>query len=148
MGPHPLTSPTIALPGRYPDWQERLTTAIAHHQGCVFEWGAYDCGTLFASAVRAMTGHDPLGHLPPWFSERSALRALLAVGQRSVEQLVASQFVEITTEQARIGDLVFADVPSQPLASPAVVLGGEALSRNEQSLLMIPATMWRRAFRV
>lgn len=133
---------------RLPDWRERLGRVFADESAAAFQWGARDCATLWRDAVIATTGDDPLAYVRPWSSERGALVAVAAAGVLSVEMFIAQKFVEIETSAAMVGDLVIADLPQTPLVSPAVVVDGEAMTRNDQGLVMIPAPLWRRAFRV
>lgn len=133
---------------RLPDWRDRLGRVLAAESAASFAWGARDCATLWRDAVIAVTGDDPLAHVRAWTCQRSALVAIAAAGVTSVEMFIAQKFVEIEAAAAVPGDLVIARLVASPLASPAVVVDGEAMTRNEASLLMIPAPLWRRAYRV
>ena len=144
MGPHIRRGCLM----RRPDWDARLVRVLEIEQASPFEWGAHDCATLWRAAIEAMTGRDPLAGVRPWFSERSALRVLARVGVASVSEFIDGRFPSIPVDAARRGDLVLPDLPQGPLVSPAVVLTGEALTRSSDGLIMVPAPMWRRAWRV
>lgn len=133
---------------RLTGWREALTATLTAETSAAFAWGEHDCATLWRRAVIATTGADPLAFVRPWTSERSALVAVAAAGVDSVEMFIAQKFVEIQPEHAITGDLVIADLPNTPLSSPAVVVNGEAMTRGPESIIMIPARLWRRAFRV
>lgn len=133
--------------GRLPDWSERLFACLVAHQGRPFVWGETDCATLFADAVAAVTGADPLAAHRPWDSQRAAGRVLLRSGCASVLAFVERHFDEIVPADARRGDIGFTTA-AHPLMSPAIVTGAEAVSRDETGWLVLPRSALVRAFKV
>lgn len=113
-----------------------------------FEWGVSDCGILFADAVLATTGQDPLHDIRGHYkTARGALKGLLRVGYASVLDLVEDRFEEISPVNAGRGDLVFPDITDH-LSSPAVLAGLHAVSKNENGVVIITRQLFTRGFRV
>lgn len=132
---------------RLPDWPERLVAVVAAHRRAPFEWGRYDCATLFADAVDAVAGFDPLAAHRPWCSELGAATRLLRARLSSVEALVAATFPAIEPSAARRGDLGYTTAAG-PLTCPAVILGAEALVRTPDAISVVPREAILRAYRV
>lgn len=132
---------------RRPDWSERLIATLIRHQAQPFGWGGSDCATLFADAVEAVTGVDPLAEWRPWADRTAAERALVRSGYRSVAELVVDRFPEITPATAQRGDIGFT-IEFHRLMSPAVVVGSEAVSRDQKGWIVFPRTELVRAFKV
>lgn len=132
---------------RRPDWPERLLFAIAQHQAGTFQWGQYDCGTLFSDCVYAMTGHDPMEELGRWVSERSAMRCLVQSGHSSIKSFLDARLPAITPSDAGRGDIGYTAAYG-PLTCPAVVVGAEAMSRDEQGWIMMPVSKLVTAYRI
>lgn len=69
-----------------------------------FAWGAHDCVTFAAEAVKAQTGADPLRAVTSrWTSERGAARVLRAKG--GLEAAVSSVLRPIAPAMAARGDV-------------------------------------------
>lgn len=135
--------------GRYPDWPERLAAVIADHQAQPFQWGRYDCATLWIEAVAAMTGYDAAQDFARWRSEKGALKALRQRGFASVRDVVAAIAPEIPAAQAGRGDLAFpAEAWQGPLTSPAVLTGSHAVSRTAERWVSLPRARLVTFFRV
>lgn len=131
---------------RVTNWEDRLYATLADHRISPFVWGQYDCARLFADVVEAVTGVDPLaGH--EWDGEFSALRRLNEIGCRSMHEFVAQRFDQIVPADARRGDIGY---PSHitPLMAPAIVVGAEAVSRDDRGWIIIPREMITMAYRV
>lgn len=131
---------------RLPDWDYRLIETICRHQSQPFQWGVYDCATLFADCVLAVTDWDPLEGLA-WASEREAMRLLADRGCRTMAEWVARQFDEIVPADARRGDLGY-PAETKRLASPAVIVGPIAVTRAPDRWVILPRTAIVRAFKV
>jgi len=144
MDAQPLTSTHPPL--RCHDWAERLVDVIARHHA-PFAWGTCDCATLFAGAVEAVTGADPLAPFRPWGSEADAMRRLAASGHRSVIAFTEAHFPEIEPADVRRGDLIYGDA-ADALSCPAVVIGSAAMSLTPCGAVLFPITLARRAFMV
>lgn len=133
---------------RIETWVDALQSALENHMGQPFQWGVSDCGILFADAVLAMTGKDPLYDIRGRYkTARGALLALKRSGYSGVMDLVAARFDEIAPINAGRGDLVFPEKTDR-LSSPAVLLGMTGLSKNETGSIIIPRELFIRAYRV
>lgn len=132
---------------RFPDWSDRLDRFLAAERGRAFEWGRADCATLWTGLVAALTGTEIASLFPPWWSERSALRSLAARGYRSVREAVADLLPETPACRAGRGDLGFTRALG-PLASPAIVVGGEAVSRDAAGWIVVPRATLVACYRV
>jgi len=130
------------------DWPKRLRGVIARHRAAPFAWGDSDCAMLFAEAVEAMTGYNPIADGGTYTTRIGALRGLKKLGFDSVLDLVAARFVEIPPAHAMRGDLGFvAEV--DPLSSPAVIDGAVAHSkRDDVGHVLVPRGHIVRAFAV
>jgi len=132
---------------RLDDWPERLMATIERHRTAVFEWGVYDCATLFADAVEAVTGVDPLASYRPWKSERSARMKMIKAGFKDMRAFARAHFPEINPSQAGRGDLGFASQANH-LSCPAVIVGAHAVSRDEGGWIVMPTNVLTMAFKV
>ena len=120
---------------------------IEHDRTQPFAWGQHDCAMLFRRCVEACTGRDPLSDLAPWFSAASALRALRRAGYGSAFDLVQQRFACIPTAAAGRGDVGFCAARDE-LSAPAIIVGTEAISRNETGFVIFPATELVVTFKV
>ena len=132
---------------RLPGWPERLLEVVDDHRRAPFVWGRYDCATLFAAAVHAVTGEDPLHPFRPWSSERSAAARLVRAGFDDMLEFARAHFPEVPPAKARRGDVGFCKVRAR-LSCPAVVLGADSASRDEKGWVVFSTTMLTSAFRV
>ncbi len=123
---------------RLPDWADRLVVAIETQRRAPFAWGAADCATLYGAAIEALTGEDPLATYRPWRDETSALRAVLSAGCRSAADFVAMTMVSIHPSRAARGDVGYCAGLRPRLAFPAIIMGAEAVSRDESGWIIIP----------
>lgn len=80
-----------------------LPDYIAAHLGKPFRYGRLDCVLFAARWIQARTGHDPLAGLPPWHSERTALRVIGRVG--GLEAAMDARFQRIAPAFACDGDI-------------------------------------------
>lgn len=130
-----------------PDWPARMRAAIDFHRDRPFEWGASDC-SLFAEAVEAMTGFDPIAAVRGYQGEIDALRRLRAAGYASTLELVRDYFQEIPPALAQRGDLGYPASIPHALMSPAVIDGAVAYSKHPAGFIVIPRSLITRAFAV
>lgn len=71
---------------RLPDWERRLADFLDMCAGIPFAWGAHDCCTFAAGAVRAQTGEDFYRPFAGRYSTASgAMKALRRRGFESLE---------------------------------------------------------------
>lgn len=135
---------------RTDDWSDALEAVFAVHARQPFTWGAYDCGTLMADAVQAVTGEDPFAALRGYTSSRAAYRRLVEAGHHHILDAVDAAFPRVAVGLARRGDLVaWETARGEPLVSPAVVIGTEAVSRAEADNWILTTTLTARtAWRV
>jgi hypothetical protein len=133
------------------DWPERLIATHDLHRAHDFDWCDFDCASLFAASVEAVTGVDPLAHLRPrwkWRSRGGALRAIRHAGFSDMVGITEALFPEIPPMLARRGDLVFGEVAS-PVASPAICMGAEMHTRDlDKGWVVMPMAHAKRAFKV
>lgn len=132
---------------RRPDWPARLNLAIRLHMKGEFEWGQYDCGTLFSDAVYAMTDFDPMQPFGRWKSETDVMRTMVTLGVKTLKDYVISVLPEIAPAMARRGDVGYA-AEVGTLSCPAIILGTEAVSRDQSGWVSIPTTSLVTAYRV
>ncbi|PLX36990.1 MAG: hypothetical protein C0605_07945 [Hyphomicrobiales bacterium] len=132
---------------RKPDWPSRMLDILDEHVERPFAWGVSDCGILFADAVVAQTGFDPLAGMRGYRTKAGALRVLRRAGFASVAELVAARFEEIPLAQAGRGDLGLPEV-ADALTSPAVITGALAVSKDENGPVTLSRSLIKRAFKV
>lgn len=132
---------------RVEGWPERLMRLVDRHRAAEFEWGVYDCATLFAGAVEAVTGMDPLEKYRPWKSERSARMKMIKAGWKDMQAFCFDHFPEVSAVRARRGDVGFGKL-AHSLSCPAVVVGAHAVSRDANGWIVLPTSLLTTAFRV
>lgn len=133
---------------RKPGWESRLVQLVIREQAAPFAWGEHDCATLALAAIKELTGEDLAAGLPKWFSAHSARRALKVAGAKSAAEFFTARLTEIPVTEAHRGDLVYPRMTRNQLMCPAVLIGAEAVSRNEESWLVIPRAVIVKAYRV
>lgn len=127
-------------------WPDELHATLERHRLATYDWGRFDCGTLFRDCVLALTGDDPLDGYT-WSNERGALSFLNWQGVGSVREHVTRRFDQIVPIDARRGDLCFTHLVG-PLVCPAIVVGSEAVSRDHTGWLVFPREAITAAFKV
>lgn len=125
---------------RHPDWEQRLLNAVESHIGRPFAWGENDCATLFAAAVQAITGSDPLSEWRGWSGPLTALARVRRAGCDTVQEFVASRFAPVAPSLAMRGDLGFTSEVG-PLTCPAIITGAEAVSISEAGPIVFPRSL-------
>lgn len=98
---------------RLPTWQHELDALVLERRLLPFTWGANDCVTFAAEAVRRMTGEQ----LAPvatgaWSSARQAYRALQAYGGLAAA-VRSTGLQEVGPRFARRGDVVLLRPPGR-----------------------------------
>jgi hypothetical protein len=132
---------------RLENWPDRLMATVERHRTAEFEWGVYDCATLFADAVQAVTGTDPLAAFRPWKTERSARMKMIKGGWKDMKSFCRDHFPDVAPSKAGRGDLGFA-AQSHNLMCPAVIVGAHAVSRDEKGWIVMPTSLLTLAFKV
>lgn len=131
------------------DWPERLNEVVAAHRewpGSIW-WGQYDCGVLVSDTIWAMTDVDPMEDLGRWNSEASAMRAMLASGNRTMKDYFDAKFEHLPVALARRGDVGYgAEVGA--LSCPAIIVGSEAVSRDQSGWVVFPVSQLKTAYRI
>lgn len=133
---------------RLPNWPDRLVAAVELQRRTPFAWGAADCATLYGAAIEALTGEDPLAAYRPWHDAQTALRAVLASGCRSVAEFVGMTMVRIPPAKAQRGDFGYLAGDKPRLAFPAVIMGAEAVSRDEHGWIIVPRRLIAEAWSI
>lgn len=128
------------------DWVERLFETVERHRGAPFAWGAYDCATLVRDAALALGAADPFDG-EAWDGVVSALRSLKRKDAYTVRQFMARKFLAVTPALAQRGDVGFT-ADEHPLMCPAVIIGAEAVSRNETGWIVLPRTLLVDCYRI
>lgn len=121
---------------------------IARHQAAPFAWGRYDCATLFGDVVEAVTGGNPIARHGPWFSARMALKQLRLAGAQDARSFVAMHLPRVDASAARRGDVGYPAGAIAALQMPAVVVGAEAVSRDERGWIVFPRSLLVECFAV
>jgi hypothetical protein len=132
---------------RLPDWRPRLADYIAATRRRPFKYGEQDCAMFAAGAVRAMTGHDPLGDLSLDYSTYpGGIRVLRRQGHADHIALARALLPEIPVAEARMGDL--AVLPGHGGEALGLVGGATVLAPGEDGLRVAPLTDATTAFKV
>ncbi|WP_339085968.1 DUF6950 family protein [Hyphomicrobium sp. ghe19] len=113
-----------------------------------FIWGQTDCAVLFSDVVFAITDCDPFEIAGRWSSALGAAKALARTGHRSVKSFCDASFDTISPSMARRGDAGYVGNPEDPLTSPAIVLGAEAISRGLDGWVRFPVSTLTTAYRI
>lgn len=135
-------------PPRRDDWPSRLNLAVRLHRAGEFEWGQYDCATLFSDVAFAMTDADPLAAFGAWRSEIGALRCLARTGCTSVRGYLDTVLPIIQPAQVRRGDAGYVAGADGALVCPAIVTGSEAISRNADGWVVVSISDLTHAYRI
>lgn len=126
-----------------------LREAVQRHLAQPFVPGVSDCATLFADAVLAMTGFDPIADGRDYATLQDALRNIRRAGHRTMADLVAARFREIHPSEAQRGDLgMLADAEIGAITSPLVMLGADAATKSLAGPVIVSRGLIVRAFAV
>lgn len=131
---------------RSPDWSERFVEVIEHHRRAQFAWGTYDCATLLRDTALALGAHDPWEG-ETWSSALSAMLGIRKRGAKSVREYIRARLEPIDQAEALRGDVGFTD-DHDTLMCPAIVVGAEAVSRNEVGWIVLPRTFLVECYRL
>lgn len=131
-------------------WPMFLEQIVTEHRSSPFEWGRYDCATLWLDAVWAMTGHNLRAEIGKWKTEAGARKVVKAAGVDSVQEYVAQRFRQVSGACAGRGDLAFPALPVRgaALVSPAVLVGSVGVSRDASRWLVVPRSKFETYFQV
>jgi len=137
---------------RYRDWEGRLADYLRGCRAARFAWGAMDCCTFAAGAVRAMTGEDAMAEFRGHYrTARGSARALRRIGAGTLEATLDAKFTAVPPALARRGDIVMAD-DGQGGGALGIVLGGHATGIGAQGdhegLVRLDRASWLRGWRV
>jgi hypothetical protein len=125
-----------------------LNNELASWRDQSFAWGTYDCLGFCRRTGIAICGEDPLGDLPHYHSERSAIRELRKLGFSDAIELVSAHLNEIPPSLARRGDWVLIPTPSALGCAFGVNAGRRSAHMGLEGLVMIEASASARAWRV
>ena len=129
------------------DWPERLLATVERHRGAAFAWGVFDCGTLLRDCALALGAADPLSVFGTWDSQLTALIRLRRCNVASIRDHIMATLTPVAVGHAMRGDVGYAAVWG-PLSCPAVVLGAEAVSRDESGWIVIGASQLTEIYRL
>lgn len=132
---------------RLPDWDARLMRFLAARTGTSFAWGASDCATFAADAVRAMTGWDPIATIRGrWTSARGAARVARRGG--GLEAWCTELFgAPGDPRWAQRGDVVLLDTAGGP-ALGIVAGGGLIAAQGGDGVVWVPVSAARATWPV
>lgn len=123
-----------------------MHAVVERHRAHPFRWGAFDCATLFGDCLMVQTGVDLLAPFRPWAGEVTAAKALVASGHASVRDFVAAHLAPVPPALAGRGCFAYAAGERGRLQFPAVVVGAEAVSRDEAGWIVFPVSLIVEAF--
>lgn len=118
---------------RLQDWQPRLREVLALYTAGTFSRGTFDCGTLWADAVLAVTGEDRLACIRgKYTTKKGALITLRGLEVGTAAALADKLFVPCRATLLQRGDLAAAPAAlKNPLTAPAIVVGTHAVTMSE-----------------
>lgn len=126
-----------------------LRETVQRHVDQPFVPGVSDCATLFADAVLAMTGHDPIADGRDYGTLQDALRNIRRAGHKTMAELIAARFPAIHPSEAQRGDLgLLADPENGAITSPLVILGSDAVTKSMAGPVIVSRGLIVRAFAV
>lgn len=126
-----------------------MRETVQRHLAQPFVPGVSDCAILFADAVLAMTGYDPISDGRDYASLQDALRNIRRAGHQTMADLVAARFHEIHPSEAQRGDLgLLADADNGAITSPLVILGADAATKSMAGPVIVSRGLIVRAFAV
>lgn len=117
-------------------WERRLVAMLERHRDNAFEWGAFDCATLVRDTALALGAADPFAGML-WQSKFDAIVELRRAEVRSVREFIARSLDPVPVAQAQRGDVGFT-ADTATLMCPAIIVGHEAVSRNEAGWIILP----------
>ncbi|RBO54114.1 hypothetical protein DSD19_05120 [Rhodovulum sp. BSW8] len=129
-------------------WELRLAAEIGAWEGRVFVWGTADCLGFCRATARAMTGRDPIPDLPDYASEYEAARGLVALGYRSIADLIDAHLPRVPVALARRGDWVMGDAAGALPGAMGVVTGRHAVHLAERGPVRRPVLDAEAAWRI
>lgn len=128
---------------RLSDWESRLSEYIMFKRDEPFAWGSNDCCYFCFGAIEAITGEDRMAEFRGVYdTEFGSLRALVEIGQGSLEATMDTKLPVISVGQAQRGDIAFFD------GSIGVVIGGFAWFVSDNGLERIPREYWTKCWGV
>lgn len=72
------------------DWPERLNAYVDTIRAKVFDWGPFDCCSMPADGIQAMTDRDFMAHMRGYTSAAGAYQKLLAVYSGGIDVAIAA----------------------------------------------------------
>jgi hypothetical protein len=130
-------------------WPVLLRGTVQSHLAQPFVPGKSDCALLFADAVRAVTGFDPIADGRVYTTLQDGLRNLRRAGHQTMADFIASCFPEIHPSEAQRGDLgMLADPDNGAVTSPLVILGADAATKSMAGPVIVSRGLIVRAFAV
>ena len=145
-------TPPIIKP-RKPGWDAAMISVLEEHLAQPHTWGISDCLIVPADICRAMTGSNPFpNRMRRYRTESGALKLLLKLGFRDVEDALKAAFPTRPLAQARRGDcgVVEGWIDGRSVLSTVIIIGGgKAIGRDlNNQRITVPALSLRSAFEV
>lgn len=132
---------------RLPNWRPRLDAYLDWLDGQTFDWAEISCGLFAAGCVQAVTNVD---FAEPFRGKvkdaKSAQRALLKAGYKTVADLAADRLEEDHPSKLQMGDIASVMLDSGPTLY--LVSGSFLTGMGERGKVFLPLTSADRGFRV
>lgn len=124
--------------------------AVRTNQTEVGIWGSGDCLTgLVSPVVEAMTGEDPFSRFRGRYkTPRGALGIMRRSGFANLADLVASEFPEVHSSAARMGDIAAVPTDDDFAYSLGIVNGDRVIVLRPDGMGSVPMTGAVRIFKV
>lgn len=132
---------------RLPGWERRLTEAVQRHECATGAYGLFDCFTLPADAVEAVTGVRIFRDCRRYRTPKGAARALRRKGFYHVGEAFASLFSETPALLARRGDIGVTENENGEICGGVFTAAGFK-TRGAERLIIVPRASVIKAFKV
>lgn len=147
------TLPTWKTPlERRQGWENAFVKTVEQHMAQPFAWGVSDCLIVPADLCKAMCGRNPLpSRLRRYRTERGAMKLMLSLGFRDVEEALAATFPSVVPLLARRGDCGVYEqtIEGKSWLSTLIVLGdGSALGKGPSGPVRVPVHRLKSTFAI
>lgn len=133
---------------RLPDWEQRLIDTANERRTLPYAYGVNDCGCFAQAAIKAVTGVTLLEGIELPRGWLAAAKFMMARGWSNIEDTMTDLLGQPMDDpqQSRRGDIVSYEEGGE--FHVAVRVGDCALTPAIGGLAVIPASRWRRWWKV